>query len=308
MYYVYCITNLIDNKKYIGITTNDIEIRFKQHIKEAKQGSERYLCRAIRKYGESNFKVEKIDETNDIEKLKKLEIKYIDEYNTFSNYGQGYNMTKGGDGTFGRICSEETRLKISLSNKGKIGLRGEKHPLYGKSPSEESNLRRSQKLKGRKIPPEVIEKRKEMWSKRDWSGANNPNYGRKHTEESKLKMSENSWYKTEEGKVWAKKNGERISGENNPMYGKKHTEETLNVLREKSLGGNNPRAKRLGVFKNDILINVYACIKDAVGFEGITRKQLDIRIKKGKEYKGYIFRIISEDFYNQHIDMRNQYI
>ena len=34
MSYIYCITNLINNKQYVGKTTKTIQERFKEHLKD----------------------------------------------------------------------------------------------------------------------------------------------------------------------------------------------------------------------------------------------------------------------------------
>jgi len=48
--------------------------------------------------------------------LDELEIFYIDYFDTFNN---GYNLTTGGEGSLGRVTTEETKRKISEGNKGK---------------------------------------------------------------------------------------------------------------------------------------------------------------------------------------------
>lgn len=94
---IYKITNLVNNKIYIGKSKN-IEKRWKQHIDEAYHGSQRLLCKAIRKYKECNFSFQ-IIESIPIEKYDKIsssrEIYWIAYYDS---YKQGYNMTPGGDG------------------------------------------------------------------------------------------------------------------------------------------------------------------------------------------------------------------
>ena len=117
-YEVYKVTNKVNNKVYIGITNKGAGARFKQHLFDAEHGSQYRFHRAIRKYGKENFEVSIIAFCNNADELKENEIKFISEYESM-NPDKGYNMTEGGDGTFGRVCTLETRLKISEANKGK---------------------------------------------------------------------------------------------------------------------------------------------------------------------------------------------
>jgi group I intron endonuclease len=110
-YDVYKITNKVNNKVYIGITSKGISARWKEHIYSAEHGCPFKLHNAIRKYGKENFSVELIDFCNSWEELTKKEQHYISEYKS-SQDEFGYNMTEGGDGTFGRCHTEETKEKI----------------------------------------------------------------------------------------------------------------------------------------------------------------------------------------------------
>lgn len=95
MFYIYKITNKINGKFYIGLTTETLEKRWKNHIRASKK-CDRHLYNSMRKYGIENFKIETIDETNDLEKLGELERKYISEYNS-TDQSIGYNNTYGGE-------------------------------------------------------------------------------------------------------------------------------------------------------------------------------------------------------------------
>lgn len=94
--YVYKITNLINQKSYIGKTIYSIEKRWKEHCRDYKklECRERPLYRAMNKYGLENFSIKLIEEV-DIKNLSEREIYWIEYYHTFSN---GYNATLGGDG------------------------------------------------------------------------------------------------------------------------------------------------------------------------------------------------------------------
>lgn len=110
-YDVYKITNKVNNKVYIGITSKGISARWKEHIYSAEHGCPFKLHNAIRKYGKENFSIELIDFCNSWEELTEKEQYYISEYKSLQDEF-GYNMTEGGDGTFGRTHSEETKEKI----------------------------------------------------------------------------------------------------------------------------------------------------------------------------------------------------
>lgn len=110
-YDVYKITNKVNNKVYIGITSKGISARWKEHLYSAEHGCPFKLHNAIRKYGKENFSVELIDFANSREELAQKEQQYISEYKSIQDE-YGYNMTEGGDGTFGKVVSEETKEKI----------------------------------------------------------------------------------------------------------------------------------------------------------------------------------------------------
>lgn len=122
---IYKITNLKNNKLYIGQALNVVSCklkwgargRWRSHITESVMHNDqhcRVLNKAIRKYGYHNFKVEVIDEYP-IPELDEKEIFYIDEFKTLSP--TGYNLRTGG--AKGKD-SDETRAKKSAAFKGKI--------------------------------------------------------------------------------------------------------------------------------------------------------------------------------------------
>jgi hypothetical protein len=77
---------------YIGQTTNSPEMRRYQHNRNAKLGSNTLFHIAIRKYGIDNFKYEILQEAFSKEELNKLELHYIETYNSCYFNGSGYNM------------------------------------------------------------------------------------------------------------------------------------------------------------------------------------------------------------------------
>lgn len=109
----------------------------------------------------------------------------IKEYGRKIEGGLLVNLTLGGDGNTS-LRTEETRKKISNSEKGKISKKkgkvfedwyteeeakikreqistrvsGAGNPMYGKARSEETKQKISQKLKGRKLPEEQALKNK----------------------------------------------------------------------------------------------------------------------------------------------------
>lgn len=124
MFYIYKITNILNNKIYIGQTYNrTIYDRFVRHCKEARKLAPSALDRAIFKYGQQNFKVELIEECKDNKKLNERERYWIKFFNS-TNRSIRYNLTDGGEGSNTykyktEAEMNEIRKKIGNSNKGK---------------------------------------------------------------------------------------------------------------------------------------------------------------------------------------------
>ena len=120
---IYKITNNVNGKVYIGQTTKTLKERKRQHLQCVKEGVNRHLYNAMRKYGIKNFKFEKLCTAKTMSELNYLEAKYITEYDSVRT---GYNMGYGGDNNVmfsekvkdkhdNIMRSEDVRLKISKS-------------------------------------------------------------------------------------------------------------------------------------------------------------------------------------------------
>lgn len=93
---IYKIWNDVNDKLYIGKTTDTIQNRFEKHKRDAIRirNEQRPLYNAMNKYGSEHFYIELIEECP-LEELAKKEIYWIGYYDTYHN---GYNATLGGDG------------------------------------------------------------------------------------------------------------------------------------------------------------------------------------------------------------------
>ncbi len=112
---VYKITNKINNKIYIGITSQSLKKRWYNHC--GKKSNCTLLRNAINKYGKLNFQIDQIDSASSKEDLEQKEKYWIAHYR--SNQTKfGYNLLSGG--FYKSKHSELTKQKMSLSRTGKI--------------------------------------------------------------------------------------------------------------------------------------------------------------------------------------------
>lgn len=147
MFYVYRITNKLNNKVYIGKSKDALK-RFRIHLKIVKGGKEKYprkfhaIHAAIAKYGVENFSFEILHEINTEVESFDLEMKEI----SFIDLDQRYNLSNGGEGNSGWKHTEKSKKKMSKSRKGKkftlehrtalsAAQFGELHSQYGKHQS-----------------------------------------------------------------------------------------------------------------------------------------------------------------------------
>lgn len=106
---IYKVTNKVNNKVYIGQTSKSLDERKRAHYKQSRLSSNTNFHRALAKYSIFDFVWEEIASADSKEKLNELEIKFIEEYNSFKS---GYNMTLGGDG------GDTISMKLDTSNQG----------------------------------------------------------------------------------------------------------------------------------------------------------------------------------------------
>jgi group I intron endonuclease len=158
--YIYKITNIENNKIYVGQTKFlNIEKRFWSHKNSLSKNKHHnnHLQNSWNKYGEDKFKFEIIEKVLSYDLLNTREIYWIKNLNTTV---LGYNILLGGNGSSGLSHSLSAKIKIGEASKNRGG--GKLGAL---------------KMLGRKLSKEHIEK------------VRNKITGLKRTKEQKLAIS-----------------------------------------------------------------------------------------------------------------------
>jgi group I intron endonuclease len=121
--WIYKITNIQNNKVYIGQTIRPITERFNRHINDALHNIiDTHFARAIRKYGKESFKIEEIDSASSQEELNQKEQYWIRYYDSVN---QGYNETdaifKSGGNTYQSKTEQEMEVIKEKIRQTKLG-------------------------------------------------------------------------------------------------------------------------------------------------------------------------------------------
>lgn len=165
--YIYMITNIKNNKKYIGkLKSKKIDYNY--------YSSSSFIEKEINKYGKENFKIEVLEKCFTEEDLNNLEKYYIFLSNALLD-NNFYNFLSGGKHfgmkTLDKVSKEKAdAFRETMSR----ATRGKNNGMYGKKHTEES-----------------IQKMKYNSYKRD--GKLNPMYNKKHSDFSIQKMKNNQW-------------------------------------------------------------------------------------------------------------------
>lgn len=262
---IYKIVNKINNKIYIGQSV-DINARFSQHKYTIKKNINHPLYNAFRKYELDNFEFIIIEEIENINDLDLRELYWVNHYKS-NDRNYGYNIRIDCRTNRGHKYSDESKNKISLSNKGKpawnkglkmsdeycktmsLSQKGKKRKPHteetkrkiglgnkNKIVSNEAREKQSKAHKGKKLSAESRLKVSLNHSKY--------NLGRKFSEETRKKLSE-----SHKGKQWSKEQREKfrlvlLERSKNPEYIKKLSDITKKLWQDPIYRENHMKVRR----------------------------------------------------------------
>lgn len=206
IWYVYKHTNLLNSKSYIGITSQSVQRRWQNGYGYSLNNQ--LFAKAIKKYGWENFEHTILEECSSLEEANRQERYWINYYHTYIGdpLCNGYNMTLGGDGTTGYICSDEAKEKIRSKATGRL------HSEETKQKISEATTGEHNPFYGRHHSPETIEKIRQSRA------------GYTHSQETRQKISE-----AQKGKVVSEETRQLLS---KVLKGKKRSEESRLRIKE----------------------------------------------------------------------------
>ena len=219
---VYKISNTLcpEGKYYIGYSCN-IRKRWGIHKSTLRGGNHCNIRmqRAYEKYGSDSFDYEILQECENEEEAKNIELSYLEDLTIRDKlYNLHYNSSGGDMLTF--------------------------------HPDREQIIEKRVKEQKEQISKMTKEERQERWGQ---SGEKNGMYGRTHTDEVKKRLSiinKGNTYCL--GKKASQETKDKLSviaserlGEKNPFFGKQHSEETKQKLRESRLGNIPTNAREI---------------------------------------------------------------
>jgi group I intron endonuclease len=126
---VYLVTNTIDGKQYVGMTSKRLAARWRAHRYEGKRPERKNLLlhQALKLHGESVFTREVLYRCEERERACRLEMEEIAKRGTL--HPGGYNLSPGDglpgpverrrNGMRGRTHSPETKQKIGAKSRGR---------------------------------------------------------------------------------------------------------------------------------------------------------------------------------------------
>lgn len=216
--YIYKITSP-SGKIYIG-STYDFNRRFREY-KYLKCKKQPKIYNSLNKYGFDNHTIEVIEEPS-LDIMLEREVYWGEYYEVLSSKGLNLALPKFGD-TYSTV-SEETRLKMSESAKGKVH-------------SEESKLKMSNAHKGKVLSEETKRKisltnKGNVISEEHKKKVSEANMGKTLSEEHKKKISE-----ARKGILFSEEHKLKLS---NAHKGRTQSEEHKNK-RGKSMIGKNTK-------------------------------------------------------------------